>query len=89
MEDYDYEDYDDGESYAEFGSSWVHGGGSAYDVARAWNSGIAYRAGYYSAPQGDPEEERPADMPRYGSPEWEAYEVAMDARDYEEEALGF
>ena len=60
-----YDDYDDGagESYAEFGSSWVHGGGSSYDVARAWNSGIAYRAGYLSAPQGEDFDERPEDMP--------------------------
>jgi hypothetical protein len=92
-EDYaDYaEDYDDGagESYAEFGSSWVHGGGSSYDVARAWNSGIAYRAGYLSAPQGEDYDERPADMPRYGSPEWEACERAMDERDYLDEMAGY
>lgn len=85
------EDYDDGagESYAEFGSSWVHGGGSSYDVARAWNSGIAYRAGYLSAPQGEDYEERPADIPRYGSPEWEACERAMDERDYLDELHGY
>lgn len=86
-----YEDYGDseGESYAEFGSSWVHGGGSVHDVSRAWNSGIAYRAGYYSAPQGDEFEERPADIPRYGSPEWEACERAMDERDYMDEMAGY
>ena len=86
-----YDDYDDGagESYAEFGSSWVHGGGSSYDVARAWNSGIAYRAGYLSAPQGEDYDERPADIPRYGSPEWEACERAMDERDYLDELHGY
>ena len=86
-----YDDYDDseGESYAEFGSSWVHGGGSSYDVARAWNSGIAYRAGYYSAPKGEDFDERPEDMPRYGSPEWDAYERAMDERDYLDELHGY
>jgi hypothetical protein len=83
----DYGDYD--ESYAEFGSSWVHGGGSSYDVARAWNSGIAYRAGYYSAPKGEDFDERPEDMPRYGSPEWDAYERAMDERDYMDEMMGY
>ena len=83
----DYGDYD--ESYAEFGSSWVHGGGSSYDVARAWNSGIAYRAGYYSAPKGEDFDERPEDMPRYGSPEWDAYERAMDERDYLDELHGY
>jgi hypothetical protein len=81
------DDYD--ESYAEFGSSWVHGGGSSHDVARAWNSGIAYRAGYLSAPQGEDYDERPADMPRYGSPEWDAYERAMDERDYLDELHGY
>jgi hypothetical protein len=81
------EGYD--ESFAEFVSSWVHGGGSFHDVNRAWNSGIAYRAGYYSAPQGDEFEERPADIPRYGSPEWEACERAMDERDYMEEVRGY
>ena len=84
-----YDDYDDGVSYAEFGSSWVHGGGSPYDISRAWNSGIAYRAGYLSAPQGDDFEERPSDIPRYGSPEWEACERAMDERDYMEEVRGY
>jgi hypothetical protein len=83
----DYGDYD--ESYAEFGSSWVHGGGSSYDVSRAWNSGIAYRAGYYSAPKGEDFDERPEDMPRYGSPEWDAYERAMDERDYMDEMMGY
>jgi hypothetical protein len=85
--DYVEDDYD--ESYAEFGSSWVHGGGSSHDVSRAWNSGIAYRAGYLSAPQGDEFEERPADIPRYGSPEWEACERAMDERDYIDEMMGY
>jgi hypothetical protein len=27
----------EGEAYAEFGSSWIHGGGSAEDVRLAWN----------------------------------------------------
>lgn len=83
----DYDDYD--ESYAEFGSSWVHGGGSAHDVARAWNSGVAYRAGYYSAPKGEDFDERPEDLPRYGTPEWDAYERAMDERDYLDELHGY
>ena len=86
-DDYAEDDYD--ESYAEFGSSWVHGGGSSHDVARAWNSGIAYRAGYLSAPQGEDYDERPADIPRYGSPEWEACERAMDERDYLDELHGY
>jgi hypothetical protein len=41
---YDEEDYDEeaalaeaeGEAYAEFGSSWVFGGGRAADVPAAW-----------------------------------------------------
>lgn len=86
-EDYAEDDYD--ESYAEFGSSWVHGGGSAHDVARAWNSGIAYRAGYLSAPQGEDFDERPDDLPRYGTPEWDALERAMDERDYLDELHGY
>ena len=28
------------ERYAEFGMSWVHGGGRAEDVAAAWRQGI-------------------------------------------------
>jgi hypothetical protein len=81
------DDYD--ESFAEFGSSWVHGGGSAHDVSRAWNSGIAYRAGYLSAPQGEDYDERPDDLPRYGTPEWDALERAMDERDYLDELHGY
>ena len=83
------DDYaDDGLAYAEFVSSWVSGGGLASDASQAWNSGIAHRNGYAGAPEGD-YEERPDWIPRYGTPEWEAYELAMDARDRMEEAMGY
>lgn len=84
----DYYDSSEGELYAEFVSSWVAGGGLYSDASRAWNSGIAHRNGYASAPEGD-YEERPDWLPRYGTPEWEAYELAMDARDYMEEMRGY
>jgi hypothetical protein len=89
FEDYE-DDYDssEGELHAEFISSWVAGGGLASDAERAWNSGIAHRNGYACAPEGD-YEERPDWLPRYGSPEWEAYELAMDERDYLDELAGY
>ena len=83
----DYEE-DYGLAYAEFVSSWVSGGGLASDANQAWNSGIAHRNGYASAPEGD-YEERPSWLPVYGTPEWDAYEREMDYRDYMEEARGY
>lgn len=86
----DYEDYEDeGLAYAEFVSSWVSGGGRSADADRAWRSGIAHRAGYLSAPEGDADEERPDWLPEYGTPEWDAHERAMDERDYLDELAGF
>ena len=79
---------DDGLAYAEFVSSWVSGGGLASDANQAWNCGIAHRAGY-PAPEGDYAEERPDWLPVYGTPEWDAYELAMDERDYLEELHGY
>lgn len=85
----DYEDYEDeGLAYAEFVSSWVSGGGRSADADRAWQSGIAHRAGYLSAPEGDGEE-RPSDRPEFGTPEWEALARWEDEQDYLDELAGF
>jgi len=85
----DYEDYEDeGLAYAEFVSSWVSGGGRSADADRAWHSGIAHRAGYLSAPEGD-YEERPSDRPEFGTPEWDALARLEDEQDYLDELAGF
>ena len=85
----DYEDYEDeGLAYAEFVSSWVSGGGRSADADLAWQSGVAHRAGYLSAPEGDGED-YPSDRPEFGTPEWDAHERAMDERDYLDELAGF
>ena len=57
MDDDYYYEIAEGEQYAEFVSSWVSGGGSSYDAATAWASGIAYSAGYGYAPNPQVEDE--------------------------------